>query len=107
MVVIFAFAFNGCGEQPAPQDTKTEEIPADTVMINHFIFEPEELTVEVGTTVTWEHNDNVAHTIVSPNLFESETLDRGDNFTFKFTTPGEFSYYCSIHPSMKGKIIVK
>lgn len=105
--IIFVFILSGCGKQPAPQNTKTENTPPDTVMINHFIFEPASLTVDAGTTVTWKHNDSVAHTIVSPNLFESKTLNRGDVFTFDFATAGEYDYYCSIHPSMKGKIIVK
>ena len=92
----------GCSNQT----TGTTETKGGTITINHFVFEPKELTVAEGTTVTWLHNDNVAHTIVSPSLFESNVLNRGDKFTFTFTKKGEYEYYCSIHPSMRGKIIV-
>ena len=86
---------------------KTTDVKeGDTITINHFVFEPKELTVVEGTTVTWLHNDNVAHTIVSPSLFESSVLNKGDKFTFTFTKKGEYEYYCSIHPSMRGRIIV-
>ena len=86
--------------------TEVKGAKGDTITINHFVFEPKELTVVEGTTVTWLHNDNVAHTIVSPSLFESSVLNKGDKFTFTFTKKGEYEYYCSIHPSMRGKIIV-
>ena len=83
---------------------KNKENP---VYINHFVFEPQELTVPVGTKVTWIHNDNVAHTIVLPGAFESDVLKRGDEFSFTFGKPGEYAYHCSIHPSMEGSIIVR
>lgn len=107
LLVVSATILSGCGYQGVPQEKTVTAVPVNTVMINHFIFEPSELTVAVGTTVTWKHNDSVAHTIVSPNVFESKVLNRGDNFTFTFTAPGEYNYHCSIHPSMTGKIIVK
>ncbi len=112
ILIVFAlFLILGCskqageGKQVVISDSATKG--TDTIMINHFIFEPEELTVDMGTTLTWKHNDNVAHNIVSSGLFESEVLSRGGEFTFTFTEKGEYSYYCGIHPSMKGKIIVK
>ncbi|MBI4993106.1 MAG: cupredoxin domain-containing protein [Candidatus Magasanikbacteria bacterium] len=80
---------------------------ADAVKIGHFVFEPKEIVVNTGAAVVWTHDDNVAHSIISPGLFESEVLQRGGKFSFKFDKPGEYSYYCGIHPSMTGKIIVK
>jgi plastocyanin len=95
---------SGCS-QPV-SETKTMSVEGDTIMINHFVFDPQELVVDVGTTVTWKHNDNVGHTVVS-QAFESESMSRGDEFTFIFNEKGEYEYHCSIHPSMTGKIIVK
>lgn len=89
----------GVVESPVAESNK--------VMINHFVFEPKEIAVSVGTTVVWSHNDNVAHTIVSPGLFESQVMKRGDEFSFTFDKSGEYAYYCGLHPSMTGKIIVK
>jgi len=101
-LVILIF-INGCSNK----SVEPKPVAGDTIYINHFIFEPAELIVSTGATVTWKHNDNVAHTVVSQGLFESKVLNRNDEFSFKFTSPGEYSYHCSIHPSMNGKIIVK
>lgn len=81
--------------------------PIKIVTINNFSFKPSTLTIKANTKVTWKNSDKVPHTVVSTDLFESKMLTKGKNFTFKFTTPGTYDYNCSIHPSMKGKIIVK
>ena len=104
-LILIMVLISSCSGQPIKEEAVPEE--GNTVMINHFVFEPQELIVDIGATVTWKHNDNVVHTIVSLGLFESETLNRGDEFTFTFSEKGEYDYYCSIHPSMTGKIIVK
>lgn len=75
--------------------------------IENFAFEPKELTVNAGTTVTWKQKDSMFHKVISTNLFQSTDLNIGDTFTFTFTTTGEFNYYCMIHPFMTGKIIVR
>jgi len=77
------------------------------VEISGFAFNPSSLTVAKGTTVTWTNNNNVAHTIVSDSgAFSSSELAKGGSFSFTFDSPGEYPYHCSIHPSMKGKVIV-
>jgi plastocyanin len=83
--------------------------PGDnTVIIENLMFTPSSLTVQNGTKVIWMNNDGVSHTIVEDNdLFSSGTLTDGQNFTFTFTTPGTYHYFCSIHPNMRGKIIVQ
>ncbi len=78
------------------------------VVISNFTFTPDSLTVPVGATVTWVNQDDIVHTVTSvDNHFASPALDTGDMFKFKFTTPGTYSYFCSLHPKMVGKIIVK
>jgi plastocyanin len=82
---------------------------ADTeVKIDQFTFAPQRITVKAGTTVTWSNDDDVPHTVASSTkLFKSKTLDTGDTFSFTFTTPGAYQYFCSVHPHMTGAIVVE
>jgi len=83
--------------------TKTE------VAIDNFSFSPNTLTLSVGATVTWVNHDNVPHVVSSAdNQFKkSAVLKPGQSFSHTFATTGTYSYFCSIHPRMTGKIIVK
>jgi plastocyanin len=77
------------------------------IKIDNFTFSPAELTVKVGTTVTWTNHDDIPHTIVSAGKFRSKTLDTDNSFSFTFTTAGEYKYFCSLHPHMTGTIKVE
>ena len=86
----------------APQKPETAE-----VKIDNFSFGPVELTVPVGTTVTWTNRDDIPHTVVSTDkVFKSKVLDTDEKFSFIFSTAGTFPYFCSIHPKMAGKVVV-
>jgi plastocyanin len=79
-----------------------------TVSMDHNNFIPDEITVVPGTTVTWVNKEFMPHTIVDTNKgFRSKTLAKDASFSFTFATAGEYDYLCSIHPNMKGKVIVK
>ncbi|HWE46980.1 MAG TPA: cupredoxin family copper-binding protein [Caulobacteraceae bacterium] len=80
-----------------------------TVKIDNFTFTPQVITVSVGTTVTWVNDDDTPHTVVADDhkSFRSKPLDTDDQFSFTFTTAGSFGYFCSIHPHMTGKVVVK
>jgi plastocyanin len=82
---------------------------ADTeVKIDNFTFNPQQITVKAGTTVTWANHDDIPHTVVSKTfIFKSKALDTDDKFSFTFTTPGTFEYFCSLHPHMTGSIVVE
>ena len=80
---------------------------ATNVMIDNFTFEPAQLTVKVGTTVTWKNRDDIPHTVVSAGKFRSKTMDTDDSFTFTFTAAGDYKYFCSLHPHMTGMIKVE
>ena len=83
-------------------------VPVATVGIDHNTFMPSEITVVPGTTVTWVNNEVMPHTVVDQNKgFRSKTLAKDGMFSFTFTTVGDYNYLCSIHPNMKGKVIVK
>ena len=77
------------------------------VHIYNFVFQPAELTVKVGTTVTWTNRDDIPHTVVSAGKFRSKTLDTDDKFSFTFTNAGDYKYFCSLHPHMTGVIKVE
>lgn len=81
---------------------------AEVVHIGNFTFNQPVLTVHPGTTVTWVNDDDIPHTVVAKGMaFKSKVLDTGDRFSFTFAKPGQFDYFCSIHPHMTGKVIVK
>jgi plastocyanin len=68
-------------------------------------FAPTAMTVKPGETVTFENHDSTVHTVVGPG-FRSKALDTNDKFSFKFDKPGEYTYFCGLHPYMKGKVVV-
>ena len=77
------------------------------VTIDNFAFTPEVLQVKAGTTVTFVNHDDIPHSVVSETgTFRSHALDTDDKYTFTFTKPGEFAYFCGLHPHMKGKVVV-
>ena len=82
--------------------------PGETrVSIDNFVFKPDAITVRAGTTVVWENDDDIAHTVVaSEGAFHSSALDTDDKFSFTFAQPGTFEYFCSLHPRMKGQVVV-
>ena len=86
----------------------SQESPAAQVKIDNFSFTPATLTVAPGTTVTWTNSDDVPHTVVSDDkLFKSKVLDTDEKFSYTFTKPGTYPYFCSVHPKMTGNIVVR
>jgi plastocyanin len=83
--------------------------PSGTISIDNFTFTPATLTVKAGTTVTWTNQDDIPHAIASAtNAFaKSKALDTDDTFSFTFTTPGTYKYFCYLHPRMVGSIVVE
>lgn len=94
-----------------PNTSPAPEIPAATnitVEIKNFSFTPAALAIKTGTKVTWTNNDSVPHTITSDSgtLLNSETLSPGQSFSLTFANAGSTNYHCSIHPTMKGSVVV-
>lgn len=88
--------------------TSQEKQAAPEVRIDNFTFGPMELTVPVNSTVTWINKDDIPHTVVATDgAFKSRALDTDQKFSFKFEKAGTYSYYCSVHPKMVGKIVVQ
>ncbi|VVB67597.1 Halocyanin [Candidatus Norongarragalina meridionalis] len=84
--------------------------PTASVLIQNFAFSPPTLNIAVGTTVTWTNNDDTKHVISSvqgaPSSFFSEPLNKGSSFSVTFNHTGSYGYYCTVHPSMMGNVIV-
>ena len=82
---------------------------ADTeVGIDNFVYNPQQITVKAGTTVTWTNRDDIPHTVTSKTgVFRSKALDTDDTFSFTFATAGTFPYFCALHPHMTGTIVVE
>ncbi|WP_457105928.1 cupredoxin domain-containing protein [Methylobacterium sp. P5_C11] len=99
LAAILAFGANPAMAGPA-QDL--------VVRIDNFTFSPETITVAPGAKVTWINGDDIPHTVVSPSgQFRSKTLDTEDRFSFAFAAKGEYPYFCSLHPHMTGKVVVR
>jgi plastocyanin len=92
---------------PARANGKDTKAPTE-VRVENFTFNPGTLTVPVNSTVTWVNKDDIPHVIASSDgVFKSKALDTDDEYSYTFTKAGTYSYYCSIHPSMVGTIIVQ
>jgi len=94
-------------EAPMPM-TRVAKVEGPQVTIDNFAFNPATLTIPAGTTVTWTNQDDMLHTVTAANrLFSSKGLETGDVYSHTFTTPGTYTYFCSLHPRMTATIIVK
>jgi plastocyanin len=77
------------------------------VVIDNFVFTPAALTVKPGTKIVFLNRDDIPHNIVdAKGGFRSKALDTDETYARVFDTPGEFVYFCGLHPQMTGKIVV-
>ncbi len=86
-----------------------QKAPGGTIAIENFTFNPAKLTVKAGTAVIWTNKDDIPHGIASSNnaFTKSKALDTDDSYSFTFTTPGTYQYFCYVHPHMTGTIVVQ
>jgi plastocyanin len=76
-------------------------------VVDNFSFAPAMAALEAGSTVTWTNHDDVPHNIVSTDhKFKSPVLDTDEQFSHTFVKPGTYKYFCSIHPTMIGQVVV-
>ena len=97
------------GPQAASQASDNNQAPGNQVAIDNFSFTPPTLTVAAGSTVSWTNKDDVPHTVVetASQKFKSKALDTDESFSYTFTEPGTYEYFCSVHPKMVAKVIVE
>ena len=118
---VFALAGNKKNDSKPPMDmsnsqtdkssqSDTKATATNSVTINNFSFSPNNITVKVGTTVTWTNQDSVEHDIVADDGIsdgpKSELLAKGKSYSFTFSKAGTYTYHCSVHPDMTGTVTV-
>ena len=105
--------------EPAESTTPTESKapvqsepspPTETsvaVEIHDHTFDPSQLKVAAGTTVTWTNRDTDAHTVTADNgLFDSGVIEPGKSYSTWLGRAGTVAYPCEKHPEMKGSVVV-
>lgn len=90
----------------SPQPSNGNTVINRSITIQNFAFSPASLEIEKNAKIIWTNQDSTAHSVKLPQT-QSQILSPGDSFSFTFTQTGTFDYLCGIHPSMKGRIIVK
>ncbi len=113
--LILVVLISGCTSEQATAPTQKATPPVVTpppptskaeVQIVDFTFYPAEVTIVKGGTVTWSQKDTNAHTVTGDG-FESNKLSQGQTYSHTFNDAGTYDYWCTIHSSMRGKVIVK
>jgi plastocyanin len=103
----FVAAFAAVAAGPTVLGATAQAAPTE-IKIDNFTFAPAAITVPAGTAVRWVNHDDIPHNVVSEDKsFKSKVLDTNEEFSYTFSKPGTYAYFCSIHPKMTGKIVVQ
>ena|ERR1035438_9349154 len=106
LLAILAIAARPANTFAATPDEKPASEVA--VKIDNFSFSPATVTIPAGTTIRWTNRDDIPHSVTSDDkVFKSKTLDTDEQFTYTFTKPGTYNYFCSLHPKMTAKVVVQ
>jgi len=110
-VAVAAAMFAFGGEDPPKRQIRQDPVVTTemnvTVEVVDKDFLPRDLTVPLGATITWKSTADLPHNVVEDRGdFSSPTLSGGDEWSHTFDTPGTFYYYCTLHHSMLGSVIV-
>lgn len=104
-VVLAALA--GCGGDDAPAEATA------SVDIQTFLFDPDPLTVEPGTAITFTNRDKIDHTVTAgtreaptPDVFDGRLPEQGTTFELVLDEPGTYDYFCAVHDGMTGRVVV-
>lgn len=115
MIIALLLVLVGCTQtSPAPATIPTSETEGNTVVagspvqvvIENAAFNPTDVEIKTGSTVEWINQDGFQHTVTFNNGAADEQLPAGASFSHTFSEAGEYTYYCTIHAGMQGKIIV-
>ena len=84
-----------------------EATDAAVVTIQQMRFNPPQVVIKQGGTVTWNQADRMPHDVTaSDGSYASDRLRQGGMFNQTFDKPGTYDYYCSLHPNMRGQVVV-
>lgn len=95
-------------DQAADESSDSTPVEQNTVSISNFEYKPGNITVKVGTKVTWTNQDEMEHTVTTDdgNGPDSELLAKGESYSYTFDKAGTYTYHCQPHPYMKGTVTV-
>lgn len=110
-----AYGNAGYAAAPAAPAAPTSAAPAGAaavdsaeVTISRMAFSQPTVTIKKGGTVTWQNAESMPHTVTaSDGSFGSQQLQNGDAFSMTFDEAGTYSYYCALHPMMRGTVVVE
>ncbi len=107
-IIVAGCTSGATATQPTPSQTTSTQPPTASITISGFAFVPPTIEITAGTKVVWTNSDSVVHTVTSDaRIFDSGNMSRGATFSFTFTQPGIYEYFCIPHPYMKGTVVVK
>ena len=103
---VFALALIGVSGGAASADDSARASRTSTVSIPAFKFQPATVTISRGSKVRFSNTSGTAHTATRKGSFNTGRIKPGNAATVQFNSRGSFAYHCSIHPFMKGKVVV-
>jgi plastocyanin len=110
LVVLLMIALLVFVSAAGAQDSGVEAVPvqdARSVDIGDTFFDPPDVAIEPGSTITWTNNGALPHTVTADDgSFDSGRLNPGDSYTVAFDGQGTVTYHCAIHPEMRGSVTV-
>jgi plastocyanin len=118
-ILLLALSLIGCGNSSnqsygggGTTQPTTPQPAGNNVTLQNFAFNPQNITIAVGDSVTWINKDSTNHTVTGDKVgsgddFDSGSFGNGAEFTHTFTQAGTYPYHCSIHTNMKGTVTVQ
>jgi amicyanin len=107
VAVVLLMAACGGSSDAAQPSASGAAVHTDQVKIPGFVFAPPAIRVVAGATVTWTNEDSIPHSVSAPPAgLTSPDLNPSDTYTHTFSGPGTYHYICSLHPYMRGTVVV-
>lgn len=103
-IMVVAIGISGCGAEN--EEVPSEPVDENTVIIENYKYQPAEITIQSGETITWINKDSVRHN-AKGDSFDTGLLGKEESAEQQFDEPGTYDYHCTPHPYMKGKVIVE
>lgn len=109
MLGIGALVIKGSSDKPMTASQSAPATSTNQVEIRNYAYSSDKLAIKAGTTVTWKNYDAVAHTVTGDDNKgpHSELLSRNEAYSYTFSEPGTYDYYCKPHTFMKATVVVE
>lgn len=107
LVVVGFYVYKQSYKSSSQSSGNSSTVATNTVTVSNFSFDPPSITVKANSEITFSNADSVGHTVTADNGKFDKELAAGKTATITIPEPGTYPYHCSVHPSMKGTIIVQ